>query len=68
MLRFEPPTIKQRGELARMMDAVHRHRPANGEASGTMRCTCGGTLHFNIQSTGVSRARCSAGCGIRWCQ
>jgi hypothetical protein len=67
-LRFEPPTIKERGELARLMDAVQRHKPEHGEASGTLRCACGGTLKFNIQSNGISRGTCLAGCWRRWQQ
>lgn len=67
-MRFEPPTVRWRGRVANLMAAVYRQRPAHGEASGTLACICGARLLFNIQSTGISRGRCSAGCGVRWHQ
>jgi hypothetical protein len=65
-LRFQPPSIAWRGKLARLRAEAQSHKPEHGEARGQLRCTCGSTIHFNIQSTGISRGRCSAGCGIRW--
>lgn len=67
-MRFEPPTIKQRGQRAQAMAAVFARRPAHGEASGTLRCACGGRITFNIQSTGISRGHCTGPCGARWQQ
>lgn len=65
-MNFAPPTIKRRGQVARLQAAVYQQKPAQGERAATMRCICGATLHFNVQSTGLSRAHCSAGCGVRW--
>lgn len=67
-MRFEPPTIAWRGQLANLVAAVQRQKPEHGEKDGTMRCACGATLHWNIQASGISRARCSAACGMRWCR
>ena len=67
-MKFTPPTIARRGQLARLQAQVYQQKPANGEHQGTMRCMCGATLHFNIQASGLSRAHCSAACGARWCQ
>lgn len=58
--------IAWRGKLANLVAQVQQHRPQHGEKAGTMRCVCGATLHFNIQSTGISRGFCSAACGVRW--
>lgn len=69
LARSEPPTVKQRGQVAQAVAAVQAHKPTHGEASGRIRCTrCTGTLQFVIQSTGLSRARCGNGCGITWSQ
>lgn len=62
------PTIKQRGQLARLRADVQSQKPPHGELAGKLRCACGATLHFNIQSTGLSRGHCAAGCGVRWTQ
>jgi hypothetical protein len=64
---FSPPTITWRGQLARLQAQVHQQKPQHGERQGTMRCLCGATLHFTVQSTGLSRGHCSAACGARWC-
>lgn len=66
-MRHESPTIAWRGKVARLIAQVHDQKPAQGEHSSTIRCICGATVHFNIQSTGISRGHCSAGCGVRWC-
>jgi len=66
--RFEPMTIAQRGKLSRMRAEVQQRKPEHGETRGSMRCACGATLHFTIQSTGISYARCSAACGVKWSQ
>lgn len=63
---FSPPTIRERGQVAQLMATVHQRRPEHGEAIGTIRCRCGAALTFNIQSNGLSRANCSAACGVRW--
>ncbi len=66
-MRFEPPSIKERGQVARAMAAVQAQKPAQGEAKGNLACTrCGGALKFTIQSNGLSSGQCS--CGVRWCQ
>jgi len=65
--RYRPPTIAQRGKVAKAMATVHAHKPQHGETSGFIPCpACGGRLRFNIQSTGLSRGNCA--CGIRWAQ
>lgn len=66
--RFSPPTIAWRGKLANLRAEVQQHKPDQGEASGKMKCICGSTLHFRIQSNGISWAQCTAGCQARWCQ
>lgn len=66
-MRHESPTIAWRGRLARLRADVQQEKPSQGERQGTLRCVCGATFHFNIQSTGLSRGHCSAGCGARWC-
>jgi hypothetical protein len=63
---YHDVTIAQRGKVARLVAAVQQHKPATGEHRSTMKCICGATLHFAILSNGISRAHCSAACGIRW--
>lgn len=66
-MRFEPPTIKERGQVARAMAAVQAHKPQAGELAGRITCPrCGGALTFAIQSNGISRGHCT--CGVKWCQ
>ena len=67
--RFDPPTIRERGQLARAIAAVQEHKPQHGEATGKISCTrCGASLRFTINCKGISRGMCtSAGC-IRWLQ
>jgi hypothetical protein len=66
-VRFEPPSIKERGQVARAMAAVQQHKPAVGESKGKLQCPkCRGGLRFTIFSNGISSGQCS--CGIRWCQ
>jgi ribosomal protein S27AE len=68
-MRFEPPTIKERGQVVAAMTAVQQHKPAHGEASGRIRCPrCGAGLQFVVMASGLSRGHCAAACGIRWCQ
>lgn len=68
MNRFEPPSLKERSQVAQAMSKVQEHRPSHGEANGKITCTrCGASLHFSIQSTGLSRGRCAAACGVSWC-
>jgi hypothetical protein len=68
-VKFEPFTIKERGQVAKAMDAVQQRKPEHGEATGRITCTrCGGALRFTIDYKGISRGQCSsAGC-IRWIQ
>jgi hypothetical protein len=67
--RFQPPSIKERGQVAQAMNAVQQFKPQQGEHKGTMRCTkCGSSLSFTIQSSGISRGQCSAAGCLRWCQ
>jgi hypothetical protein len=67
-MNFAPPTISQRGQIARAMAAAYAHKPQVGEHTGTMKCTrCSSTLRFTIASNGVSRGQCSAACGVKWC-
>jgi hypothetical protein len=65
---YQSPTIAWRGKLAHLVAQVQEHKPQHGEQQGTLRCICGGTVHFHIQATGASRGQCSAGCGVRWSQ
>lgn len=68
-MRFEPPTIKQRGQVALAIAAVQQHRPEHGEATGRIRCTrCGGALKFTIMANGLSRGQCASASCIRWVQ
>lgn len=67
-MTYTSPTIAWRGKVARLLAQVQEHKPEQGERASTLRCICGATLHFNIQSSGISRGHCSAGCGVRWCQ
>lgn len=66
-MRFQPPTITWRGRLAQLVAQVQEMRPKHGESSGTMPCICGARLWWWINSSGASRAHCSAGCGAKWC-
>jgi hypothetical protein len=69
MSRFEPPSIRERGQLARAIAAVQQHKPEHGESSGKITCTrCGAALRFTIDSSGISRGQCIGNCGVRWCQ
>jgi hypothetical protein len=61
------PTIAWRGQLARLRAEVQGHRPEHGERHGRLRCVCGATFTFSIQSNGLSRGQCAAACGARWC-
>lgn len=66
-MRFTPPTIQQRGQLARAIAAVQHHKPEHGEASGKIACTrCGGSVRFVIDYSGRSRGQCLNACGVRW--
>lgn len=65
---YATPTIAWRGKLAQLQAQVYQQKPEHGERAGTIRCICGGTLHFTVQSSGISRAHCTAGCGARWVQ
>jgi ribosomal protein S27AE len=68
-VRFEPPTIKQRGQVANAMAAVHAHKPEVGERTGRITCTrCGSSLRFTIMANGISRGQCAAAGCIRWSQ
>jgi hypothetical protein len=68
-MRFEPPTIKERGQVARTMNLVHQHKPQHGEASGTVKCErCGASVRFTILASGISRGQCANNCGVKWCQ
>lgn len=68
-MRFEPPTIKQRGQVANAMAAAHAHKPDAGEYAGKMVCPrCRSPLNFKIASNGISRGQCAAACGVKWCQ
>lgn len=66
-MTYQSTTIAWRGKLANLVAQVQQQRPQHGERAGTLRCICGATLHFHIQSNGISRGHCSAGCGARWC-
>lgn len=63
---YQSPSIAWRGKLASLVAQVQQQRPAHGEHRGVLRCICGATCHFVIQSNGISRAHCSAGCPARW--
>jgi hypothetical protein len=63
---FQVPTIAWRGQLALLRAQVQHERPEQGERAGTLKCVCGATFHFQIQSTGLSRGFCTAACGVRW--
>jgi hypothetical protein len=67
-MRHDTPTIAWRGRLANLVAQVQQQKPPHGEKRGTIRCVCGATLQFSVQSNGLSRAHCSAGCGVRWVQ
>lgn len=50
------------------MAEVYEQRPKQGEIEGRLRCVCGASLSFNVQSSGISRGRCTAACGVAWVQ
>lgn len=53
--------------IAQAMAEVQRHREPRCDVSGRIRCPkCRGALLFNVQSSGISKGRCSAGCGVSW--
>lgn len=68
MSRFQVPTIRERGHVAKAMAAVQVYKPKHGEAFGYVICPRCGTvgLRYKIQSSGISQGRC--GCGLTWCQ
>lgn len=67
--RFEPPSVHERGQVARAMAAVHAQKPESGERTGRITCTrCDGALRFTIFSNGISRGQCAAAGCIRWSQ
>jgi hypothetical protein len=67
--RFEPISIKERGQLVRAVAAVQAFKPQAGEYVGRMQCPkCGSGLRFTIQANGISRGQCAASGCIRWCQ
>lgn len=67
-MTYVSPTIAQRGKLANLVAAVQQQKPEHGERAGTMQCACGSTLHYVVQANGISRGRCAAACGLRWCR
>ena len=66
-MTFQSPSTEWRGRLAQLVGQVQAQKPAHGERAGTLKCICGAPFHFTIQSTGISRGHCAAGCGARWC-
>lgn len=67
-MRFEPPSLKFRGAVARAMAAAYEHRKRDEDYSGRMQCPwCKATVSFTVTPSGISRGQCSAACGVRWC-
>jgi hypothetical protein len=68
-MNFSPPTIAQRGQLAKAMAQAYDHRPEHGETRVRLTCSrCKGTILATVQSDGISRGQCrSVGC-IAWTQ
>jgi hypothetical protein len=65
-VRFEVPTIRQRGELVRLIAAVQAHKPEHGEHRGQLPCRCGSKVSFTIMANGISWGQCAAACGVKW--
>ncbi len=65
-MTFQVPTIKERGQIARTIAAVHAQKPDQGEKTGLLRCVCGSMLRFTVNANGASRATCVSACGVRW--
>jgi hypothetical protein len=66
--RFQPPSVRQRGQVAQAMNAVQQFKPDHGEYRGAIRCTkCGSSLNFCVASNGLSRGQCAATGCLRWC-
>jgi hypothetical protein len=60
MPRYEPPSIKFRGALARTMAAVQEQRKADEDVTGKVPCQwCTGKVSFTVFPSGASRGRCA---------
>jgi hypothetical protein len=70
-MRFDPPSIKQRGALAKAVNQVYERRDERNrqDVSGRIPCTwCTGQVSFTVFPSGLSFGSCTSGCGIRWTQ
>lgn len=66
-MRYESPSLKFRGAVARAMSEAYERRQPGKDVSETMKCPwCKSTVSFTVQPTGRSRGQCSSGCGVRW--
>jgi hypothetical protein len=69
MPRFEVPSLKFRGAIARAMGEVHEHHDRRRDISGTIACPwCKASLRFTVLMDGKSRGTCTGSCGVRWVQ
>lgn len=69
-MRFEPPSTKFRGALARTMNKVYEQRKPGGDVVGQVECEwCRkGKVSFTVFPSGLSRGQCAGNCGVRWTQ
>lgn len=68
-MRFEPPSIKQRGQVAKVMAHAYDQRQPGQDVKGQTDCPrCRSRITFTVFPSGVSFGNCvSAGC-IKWHQ
>ncbi|HSV45117.1 MAG TPA: hypothetical protein VLJ58_04920 [Ramlibacter sp.] len=68
-MRFEPPTIKERGAVAKLMAHAYEQRQPGQDVKGQAQCPrCRSRVNFTVFPSGLSYGNCvSAGC-IRWTQ
>lgn len=66
-MRFEPISVKERGQLVRARAAAQEFKPDVGEFKGRLTCPrCHSALPFTIFANGTSYGGCTAACGVKW--
>lgn len=68
-MRYESPSLKFRGAVAKAMADVYERRQRDKDVTGTIPCPwCKARVSFTVFPSGKSHGQCSAACGVRWLQ